>query len=157
MNALTRFVAKPMRARGNGVGADNVLTWRTGFPFGVNLARGYPRFNPGEYTATDVLARGEADAALVIAADPAADVCPAAQEHLSRIRCVTVDFRETPTTSAAAVAFTTATYGIHTPGTVYRMDDVPLPLRPALVSPHASDVEILARLDRRVQQLVSAR
>ena len=39
-------------------GADNVLTWQTGYPFAVSLARGYPRFGPGEYTATDVLGRG---------------------------------------------------------------------------------------------------
>ena len=70
MNAYTRFVAKPMRGRGNVIGADNVVTWRTGYPFGVNLSRGYPRFNPGEYTAADMLARGEADAAMIVASDP---------------------------------------------------------------------------------------
>ena len=47
MNAFTRFVAKPMRGHGNVTGADNVVTWQTGYPFGVNLSRGYPRFNPG--------------------------------------------------------------------------------------------------------------
>ncbi len=92
----------------------------------------------------------------MVTADPDSDFSPSAREHLARIPYVTVDFRETPTTRAAAVAFTTATYGIHTPGTVYRMDDVPLPLRPALASPHPSDVEILARLDRRVQQLAGS-
>ncbi len=70
MNAFTRFVALPMRGRGNVTGADNVICWRTGFPFGVNLSRGYPRFNPGEYTATEMLERGEVDAALVVASDP---------------------------------------------------------------------------------------
>ena len=56
MNKHTRFVCKPNRGAGNVTGADNVLTWRTGFPFGVNQSRGFPRFNPGEYTAADVLA-----------------------------------------------------------------------------------------------------
>ena len=37
MNAHTRFVCKPMRGHGNVTGADNVLTWRTGYPFAVNL------------------------------------------------------------------------------------------------------------------------
>ena len=50
MNAYTRFVAKPNRGHGNVTGADNVVAWRTGYQFGVNHARGYPRFNPGEYT-----------------------------------------------------------------------------------------------------------
>ncbi len=85
MNAYTRFVCKPMRGHGNVTGADNVVTWRTGYPFGVNLARGYPRFNPGEYTTTDTLGRGEADAALIIASDPMSNFTQAAREHLARI------------------------------------------------------------------------
>ncbi len=70
LNRFTRFVCKPNRGHGNVTGADNVVAWRTGYPFGVSLTRGYPRFNPGEYTASDVLARGEADAAMIIASDP---------------------------------------------------------------------------------------
>ena len=85
MNAYTRFVAKPMRGHGNVTGADNVVTWRTGYPFGVNLSRGYPRFNPGEYTTADMLARGEADAAMIVASDPMANFSPAAREHLAAI------------------------------------------------------------------------
>ena len=64
LNQFTRFVCKPNRGHGNVTGADNVVSWRTGYPFAVNLGRGYPRFNPGEYTASDVLARREADSAL---------------------------------------------------------------------------------------------
>ncbi|HSG71234.1 MAG TPA: formylmethanofuran dehydrogenase subunit B, partial [Planctomycetaceae bacterium] len=63
MNKYGRWVAKPMRGHGNVTGADNVVSWSTGYPFAVNLGRGYPRFNPGEFTVSDVLARGEADAA----------------------------------------------------------------------------------------------
>ena len=47
MNAHTRFVCTPLRAGGNVTGADEVLTWQTGYSFAVNLTRGYPRFNPG--------------------------------------------------------------------------------------------------------------
>jgi formylmethanofuran dehydrogenase subunit B len=153
MNRHTRFACKPNRGHGNVTGADNVVAWRTGFPFGVNLARGYPRFNPGEYTAADVLARGEADAALIVASDPAANFSQKAREHLARIPYVALDPKETPTTRGAAVAFTVAAYGINTPGTVYRMDDVPIPLRPAFESPHPSDLEILSGIERRVRDL----
>ncbi len=91
MNAYTRFVAKPMRGQGNVTGADNVVTWRTGYPFGVNLSRGYPRFNPGEYTAAEMLARGEADAAMIVASDPLsmfseAGPSPAGRDSLHRAR-----------------------------------------------------------------------
>ena len=132
MNAHTRFVCKPMRGHGNVTGADNVVTWRTGYPFGVNLARGYPRFNPGEYTTADTLGRGEADAALIIASDPMSNFTQAAREHLARIPSIVLDPKDTPTTRAATVVFHTATYGINTAGTVYRMDDVPIPLASGL-------------------------
>ena len=153
MNRHTRFTCKPNRGHGNVTGADNVVSWRTGYPFGVNLGRGYPRFNPGEYTAADVLARGEADAAMIIASDPMANFSQPAREHLASIPYVALDPKETPTTRAAAVAFTVATYGINVPGTVYRMDDVPIPLRPAFDSPHPSDLVILQGIERRVKEL----
>ena len=153
MNRYTRFVCKPNRGHGNVTGADNVVAWRTGYPFGVNMARGYPRFNPGEYTAADVLARGEADAAMIVASDPMANFSQPAREHLARIPYIAFDPKETPTTRSAAVAFTVATYGINVPGTVYRMDDVPIPLRPAFESPHPSDYDILKGIERCVRQL----
>jgi formylmethanofuran dehydrogenase subunit B len=156
MNAYTRFVAKPMRGHGNVTGADNVVAWRTGYPFGVNLSRGYPRFNPGEYTTADTLARGEADAAMIISSDPMANFSQKARERLAAIPYVALDPKETPTTRGATVAFTTATYGINTPGTVYRMDDVPIFLRPAFDSPHPSDYEVLLAIERRVRELKGA-
>lgn len=153
MNRYTRFVCKPNRGHGNVTGADNVVTWRTGYPFGVSLTRGYPRFNPGEYTATDVLARREADAALIVASDPMANFSQPARDHLRSIPYVALDPKETPTTRHAAVAFAVATYGINVPGTVYRMDDVPIPLRPAFDSPFPSDYDVLCGIERRVRQL----
>jgi formylmethanofuran dehydrogenase subunit B len=41
------------------------------------------------------------------------------------------------------VHFTAASPGIDTTGTAYRMDKVPLPMRPALRSAHATEEEIL--------------
>jgi formylmethanofuran dehydrogenase subunit B len=154
MNAFTRFTAKPNRGHGNVTGADNVVAWRTGYAFGVNHSRGYPRFNPGEYTTSDTLARGEADAAMMIACDPMANFSEPARKHLASIPYIALDAKETPTTRAAAVAFTVATYGINTGGTVYRMDDVPIPLRPAFPSPHPSDFEVLSAIEARVKKLL---
>ena len=156
MNRYTRFVCRSNRGRGNVSGADNVLTWQTGYPFGVNLSRGYPRYNPGEYTAAEVLARKEADAALIIANDPTERLNQAAREHLAAIPHVTLDPRESPVTRGAAVAFTVATYGINVPGTVYRLDDVPISLRPAFASPFTSDFAILSGIEQRVKELKAA-
>lgn len=156
MNRYTRFICKPNRGHGNVTGADHVVTWRTGYPFAVNLSRGFPRFNPGEYTATDVLARREADAALIVASDPMANFSQAAREHLQSIPYVALDPKETPTTRHATVAFTVATYGINVAGTAYRMDDIPIPLHPAFPSPHPSDHMILKGIERRVKELKAA-
>jgi len=41
-------------------------------------------------------------------------------------------------------------YGINTARTVYRMDDVPIPLRPAFESPYPSDEEIVRRIAQAV-------
>jgi formylmethanofuran dehydrogenase subunit B len=152
LNEYTRFYAKPMRGHGNVTGADNVVSWQTGFPFGVSLNRGYPRFNPGEFTTADTLARGEADAALIISSDPMGNFSQPARDHLARIPSIVLDPKETPTVRQATVAFTTATYGISAPGTVYRMDDVPLPLRPALDSPYPSDEEVLRKIEQRLRE-----
>lgn len=151
LNKYTRCVCKPNRGHGNVTGADSVVSWRTGYPFGVNLGRGYPRFNPGEYTASDVLARKEADAALILASDPMANFHDQARKHLASIPYIALDPKETPTTRQATVAFTVAAYGINVPGTVYRMDDVPIPLRPAFESPHPSDHDILSRIEQLVR------
>src|SRR5208283_3771796 len=72
LNAFTKFVCMPMRGHGNVAGSDMVLRWTTGYPFGVNLGRGYPRFNPGEFSTVDLLVRGDIDACLVLGADPGA-------------------------------------------------------------------------------------
>jgi formylmethanofuran dehydrogenase subunit B len=153
LNRHTRFLAKPMRGHGNVTGADNVVSWSTGYPFGVNFARGYPRFNPGEFTTVDLLARGEADAALIISADPAANFPQVAIEHLKRIPTIVLDPYPSETARIARVAFTTAIYGINVPGTVYRMDDVPIRLRPAFPSRYPSDQEVLQGIARRVREL----
>jgi formylmethanofuran dehydrogenase subunit B len=157
MNKYTRFTCKPNRGHGNVTGADNVVAWRTGYPFGVNLSRGYPRFNPGEFTTSDTLGRGEADAAMIIASDPMANFSQAARDHLASIPYIALDPKETPTTRAATVAFTVATYGINTGGTVYRMDDVPIPLRPAFESPHPSDFDVLTGIEKRVKEILADR
>jgi formylmethanofuran dehydrogenase subunit B len=157
MNKHTRFTAKAMRGHGNVSGADNVVTWSTGYPFGVNLNRGFPRFNPGEWTTSDLLARGEADAAMIIAADPMSNFSQPAREHLASIPTIVLDPKSSTTAKAATVAFTTSTYGINTAGTVYRMDDVPISLRPAFDSPYKSDYEILKAIEQRVREKLNAK
>jgi formylmethanofuran dehydrogenase subunit B len=153
MNAHARFVCVPLGGRGNRSGAENVLTWQTGFPWGVNLARGYPRFSPGDYSSTPTLERGEADAAIIIAGDPMSYFGDKACERLRRIPTIVLDSGTTATTRIATIVFHTATCGINTPGTVYRADGVPIPVRGAVFSPLPTDEAILKKIERRVREL----
>ena len=84
------------------------------------------------------------------------DLPPAAREHLERIPSIVLDPSNTLTTRTATVVFHTATYGINTPGTVYRMDDVPIPLRPAFDSPLPTDEHVLRRIECHVRELKAA-
>jgi formylmethanofuran dehydrogenase subunit B len=151
LNAHTRFHARRMRVYGDVAGADTVLCWQTGFPFSVNLARGYPRYSPGEYSANDLLARGEVDACLLVGSEGIEPLSDAAKQQLAKIPVIVLDYpqAEIPASQpriVPAVKFTTAVYGIHRPGTAYRMDEIPIPLRPVLKSDYPSDDEVLAAI-----------
>ncbi len=150
LNAHTRFYARRMRRYGDVAGADSVLVWQTGYPFGVNLARGYPRYNPGEFTGPDVLARGEADVCLLVGSETIADFPIAALDHLRKIPIIVLDSPGVESPVPAAVKFTTAVYGVHRPGTAYRMDEVPIPLRVLLPTDYPSDGDVLNELLQRM-------
>jgi formylmethanofuran dehydrogenase subunit B len=152
MNAFTKFVCMPMRGHGNVTGADVVMRYTTGYPFGVNLCRGYPRFNPGEFSTVDLLVRGDNDACLVLGADPGATMPQPAIEHLARIPTITLDPKVTHTSRLSRVHITTAVTGISAAGTAYRMDEIPLPLRPALKSPYPTDEEVVRRIRAAVKR-----
>jgi formylmethanofuran dehydrogenase subunit B len=153
LNAYTKFVCMPMRGHGNVTGSDMVLRWSTGYPFGVSLSRGYPRFNPGEFSTVDLIVRGDNDAALILGADPGATMPQPGIDHLARIPTIVLDPKVTHTSRLARVHITTAVTGISAPGTAYRMDEIPLPLRPALTSPYPTDEEVV----RRIREAVSAK
>lgn len=146
LNAFTKFVTMPMRGHGNVTGADVVMRYTTAYPFGVNLCRGYPRFNPGEFSTIDLMVRGDNDATLVLGADPGATMPQPAIDHMARTPTIVLDPKVTHTSRLARVHITTAVTGISAPGTAYRMDEIPLPLRPALKSPYPTDEEVVRRI-----------
>ena len=152
LNAYTKFVCMPVRGHGNVTGADVIMRWSTGYPFGVSLSRGYPRFNPGEFSTIDVLVRRDNDAALILGADPGATMPQPAIDHLASIPTIVLDPKVTHTSRLARVHITTAVTGISAPGTVYRMDEIPLPLKPILRSPYPTDEEVVRRIREKVQE-----
>ena len=151
LNAFTKFVCMPTRGHGNVTGGDVVMRWLTGYPFGVNMCRGYPRYNPGEFSTVDLLVRGDTDAALILGADPGATMPQPAIDHLARTPTIVLDPKVTHTSRLARVHITTAVTGISAPGTVYRMDEIPLPLKPILESPYPTDEDVVRRIEEKVK------
>lgn len=152
LNHFNRFSAMPMRGHGNVAGADQVITWLTGYPSAVSLARGFPQMGPGEFTSVDMLARHETDAALIIASDPVAHFPHGAAEYLRHIPTILMAPMANCSAESAKVIFPTACYGIDVPGTAYRMDNVPLRLRAVLAKERPSDEEIFSRIIKEIQQ-----
>ncbi len=146
LNRFTKFLSAPMRGHGNVVGMAQVLTWQTGYPFAVNLSRGYPRFNPGEYSVADLLANKEVDAALIVAGDAIGNFPAKMAEHLHSIPMIAIDPKESETTKVATVVIPTAQAGIAAGGMLYRMDHIPIVMKKVVDSPYPSDREVLDRI-----------
>lgn len=155
LNTRTKFVIMPMRGHFNVSGADTVFTWQTGYPYAVDFSLGYPRYNPGETSAVDVLLRKESDAALIVASDPVANFPKAAAEHLIKNPLIAVDPHMNATSQMADVVFPSAFVGIEAGGTAYRMDHVPLTLRKIVDPPKGvlSDENILKRILSQVRRI----
>jgi formylmethanofuran dehydrogenase subunit B len=143
LNDGRRFYARRLRRSGDVAGADSVLAWQTGYPFAVNFSRGYPRSNPGEFSGPEMLARGEVDACLLIGR--ATDLPAAAVERAEGVPLIAVESPGQVHRRPPAVQIFTADYGLHRPGTAYRMDEVAIPLRTILASELPSDADVLQR------------
>jgi formylmethanofuran dehydrogenase subunit B len=149
-NDHTRFYGMPMRGHGNVTGSNQVMGWQTGYPIAVNFSRGYPRYNPGEFSVLGLLARREVDAALIIATDPGAHLPADSVRALREMPTVYLDAHVTPTTEWATVVIPVAPAGVGAEGTFYRMDNVPLRARKLVDSPFPSDEDVLTDLKEKI-------
>jgi formylmethanofuran dehydrogenase subunit B len=156
LNAYTRFSVMAMRGPlgfGNVGGSFKVLCWQTGYPFAINFARGYPRYNPGEFTTSELIERQEVDAVLVVGADPAEYLPPHLAAMLERLPIVVLAPRLNRTARQATVYFPTATYGVSAPGTMFRVDRIPVRTRQVLESPLPTDAAVLRQILSRIRAL----
>jgi len=150
LNDHSRAYARRLRIPGDIAGADSVLCWQTGFPFSVNLALGYPRYSPGEYSAEELMLRGETDAVLLIGSESVSRLSSAATERMKRLPTIVLDPPSASPLSWATVMIATATYGVHEPGTAYRMDETPIRLRSFLPGGGPTDRSVLESLRTRL-------
>lgn len=148
LNETTRFVVMPLGPGGNGVGARNVLAWRTGSPAAVRFVEG-----PRSLASDDRLVREPAvDAVLVVSGDPIDGDDEPEGEAAGLVPRIVLTGNREPHPEEAEVVIRTAAFGIETSGTVYRMDGVPLPLRAAVASRFPRVEDVLRAIEHRVRE-----
>jgi formylmethanofuran dehydrogenase subunit B len=140
LNGPTRAALLSLRAGGNRVGAESLLTWQSGFPYAVDYSRGYPRYVP-EQRGLDLLEK-RFSAVLIVGSAAFDDRTASA---LANLPTVIIGPRASQSVFSPAVAIDTGVAGIHEGGTGYRMDEVPLSLRPPLTATR-STVDVLEAL-----------
>jgi formylmethanofuran dehydrogenase subunit B len=145
----SKWQIMPLRGHYNVTGLNQVLSWMTGYPYGVNFARGYPRYNIGEFTSVEMLARKEVDAMLSIAVDPGAHLPQKCLQRMAEIPLVACDIHPTPTTELANLIIPGTHDGIEAEASCYRMDGVPIFMRKVVEPPEGcaeSNAAWLAKL-----------
>lgn len=142
LNGPTRAALSTLRAGGNRSGAEAVLTWQAGFPIAVSYRDGAPRYAPASRGLAWAVAGG---AGAILVAGAAASLGDLLAEVAAGTPAVVVGPLASEAPFPTRVAIDTGMAGIHEGGTAYRMDDVPLPLRPPLEGPRsaAESLELL--------------
>jgi len=145
LNSYTKFVIGALHV----AGFNQIATYLYGYPFGLDFSRGYPRYNPGEFTAVDLLREKDVDAALIVSADLASHFPAACAKYLAEIPVVCIDIAPCPTTMVSDVVLPGVIDAMECDGTFYRLDDVSIYSRPFTSSPFeftASNEDTLKQL-----------
>ena len=156
LNSHTKFVIGALRGHCNVAGFNQIASYLYGFPFGLDFARGYPRYNPGEYTAVDVLREKDVDAAFILSADLVSHFPAACSEYLAQIPVACIDIAPCPTTMLSDVVLPGVIDAMECDGTFYRLDDVPIYFQPFTSSPFSfteSNVDTMNQIFKRVKRI----
>jgi formylmethanofuran dehydrogenase subunit B len=146
LNAHSRCVVIPLGQ----TQCDNVLTWQTGYPTGVNFSLGYPRYDPQRYSATSLLERGEVDSIVLIGAEGISELSPAAGTFLANLPIIYIGFPQSRLPFNPRVELIVARPGVHCEGSIFRMDGVPIKLRSVFDSPLPTTESILTAIQQGV-------
>ncbi|WP_298670164.1 formylmethanofuran dehydrogenase subunit B [uncultured Methanofollis sp.] len=155
LNEYTKAAIMPMRGHYNVTGSGQVLGWQFGFPYCVDLSRGFARYNPGDSTSNDLLRRGEVDAVFVLGSDPGAHFPISSVKKIAHLPSVCVDPHHTPTSAVCKLHMPVAFVGVEEAGCAYRMDNVPIETRKVVEPPEGmvSDEEFLKMVLKRVREI----
>jgi formylmethanofuran dehydrogenase subunit B len=156
LNAHTKFVIGALRGHCNVAGFNQIASYLYGFPFGLDFSRGYPRYNPGECTAVDLLRERDIDAVLIVSADLVSHFPAACAEYLAEIPVACIDIAPCPTTMLSDVVLPGVIDAMECDGTFYRLDDVPIYFQPFTRSPFPfteSNEDTMKQIFTRVKSL----
>ncbi|MDO5851760.1 MAG: formylmethanofuran dehydrogenase subunit B [Methanobacteriaceae archaeon] len=144
LNKYTKWAMLPMRGFFNVNGFNMIMTSITGYPYGVDFARGYPRYMIGETTTIDLLNRKEPDVFMAVSTDPGIQFPGQTLKHLIDIPVIQIDTHWGPLTELADIVIPSTRIGVETCGTSYRMDSVPIYMKKIIDKPEncKSDEEI---------------
>lgn len=135
LNNYTKFTHGILSGSCNDSGFRQVASYMYGYPFGIDFTRGYPRYNPGEFTAVDVLREKDVDAAFVVCSD-LLNIIPAdCSAYLAEIPLVLLDIFPSITTIVSDIVLPSVTDSIECEGTFYRSDNLSVHLNPFMTSP----------------------
>ncbi len=147
LNLKTRFVSLSIRSDGNAQGAENVIAWSSGYPTAVNYARSMPRFNGNEFSAEQILRRGECDVVLLGPTSEAELGRLSKEANATLSRVATIELTSSKRlVSNAKVSIHVAAPGIDASGDFCRLDDVALPLTGLISTERPAAEEVLRQL-----------
>ncbi len=158
LNDYTKFSIMAMRGHYNVTGSGQVWGWQFGFPYCLDLTRGFARYNPGETSSNDLLRRDEVDAVFVLGSDPGAHFPISSVKKIANLPSVCIDPHMTPTASVCKLHVPVAFVGIEVGGCCYRMDNVPIETRKVVEPPEGmmTDEAFLEKVLDRVKQIKGA-
>ena len=158
LNKYTKASIIPMRGHSNVTGSGQVLGWQFGFPFCVDLSRGFARYNPGETSSNDLLQRGEVDACFVLGSDPGSHFPFKSVRKIYDLPSVCIDPHMTPTAAVSKCHVPVALVGVEVAGSCYRMDNVPIESRKVVDAPEGmlTDAEFLEMVLEEVNKIKGA-
>ena len=149
LNRHTKFTISAMRGHYNVYGSNEVNTWMTGYPFGIDFSRSIAFYTQGDHgggcPGPEGVRRG-ADRR----SDPAAHFPRRCLEHLADIPVVeaTLPERHHRVLQRQIGGGDRHRRG----GTAYRMDGVPIRTRKVLSTDYPSDEEVLSRMYALMQE-----
>ena len=155
LNGTTKFVIGALRGHCNVAGFNQIASYLYGYPFGLDFSRGYPRYNPGEFTAVDLLREKDVDAALIVSADLVSHFPADCAEYLAEIPVACIEIAPSPTTIVSDVVLPGVIDAMECDGTFYRLDDVPIYFRPFTTSPFSfteSNEDTMRRIFDRIRE-----